>query len=91
MLWLLPGEDRMEDVIEAADEKSELVLDQLAGDKAMEDLMYELDKAVEQGVVTLQAYIKEVRITAREQFFNRAMLLKLKGPTYSIGFIELKG
>lgn len=74
------GEDRMEDVIEAADEKSELVLDQLAGDKAMEDLMYELDKAVEQGVVTLQAYIKEVRTTAREQFFNRAMLLKLKGP-----------
>lgn len=74
------GGEEVEEMFEAGDEGSELVLEHLAGDMAMEDLMYALEKAVEEGVVTPEVYVKQVRFSAREQFFNRFMLLKLRGP-----------
>ncbi|EXB26560.1 Protein ELC-like protein [Morus notabilis] len=58
---------------------SEKLLDCLAADRAVEDVIYALDKAVEEGVVSLEGYIKQVRALAREQFYHRAMLVKLRG------------
>lgn len=58
---------------------SKLVLDCLAADKAIEDLMYALDEAVERGAVSFQVYIRQVRVLAREQFYKKAMLLKSRG------------
>lgn len=72
-------DDEREDGFEAVDEKSEAILDCLAKDLALEDLIYALDKAVEQGVVPFGIYLRQIRVLAREQFSNRAMVNKLKG------------
>lgn len=52
-------------------------IDGLAADEATKDMIYALDKALEQGVI---------RILAREQFFHRDLLVKLK---VKRGFYEL--
>ncbi|XP_010279323.1 PREDICTED: protein ELC-like [Nelumbo nucifera] len=64
------SEDDME-AFEAADEESRSLLDSVAADLAIEDCIYELDRAVERGVITFHQYIKQVRALAREQFFYR--------------------
>ena len=68
------GDDRTEDAFEAADETAERVVNHWAADEAIEDLMYALDEAIEEGVVTIEVYIKQVRASAREQFFHRAKI-----------------
>lgn len=68
------GEDEAE-AFEAADEESKLKIECFSADWAIEDLIYALDKAVEEGAVPFDAYIKQVRVLAREQFSYRAMLL----------------
>ncbi|KAF8401777.1 hypothetical protein HHK36_012723 [Tetracentron sinense] len=70
--------DEAEKAFEAADEESGQVLDCLAADRAIEDLVYALDKAIEDGVMTFEEYIKQVRKLAREQFFHRVKLVKLR-------------
>ncbi|CAN4093362.1 unnamed protein product [Withania somnifera] len=69
--------NKIEDTFEATDKNSKALLDCLAADRATEDLVYSLDKAVEQGVVPLGTYIKQVRLLAKEQFFDRAKLVKM--------------
>ncbi|KAK4357443.1 hypothetical protein RND71_023053 [Anisodus tanguticus] len=71
------SEHQIEDAFEATDENSKLLLDCLAADRATEDLIYSLDKVVEQGVVPLGTYLKQVRLLARDQFFGRAKLVKM--------------
>ncbi|CAL5427553.1 unnamed protein product [Camellia sinensis] len=72
--------DEMGDEFEAVGEESRAVLDCLAKERALEDLIYALDKAVEQGVVSFDIYIGQVRKLAREQFLHRALVVKLMGP-----------
>ncbi|CAN4093684.1 unnamed protein product [Withania somnifera] len=69
--------NKIEDAFEATDKNSKVLLDCVAADRATEDLVYSLDKAVEQGVVALGTYIKQVRHLAKEQFFGRAKLVKM--------------
>ncbi|KAL2535713.1 Ubiquitin-conjugating enzyme/RWD-like protein [Forsythia ovata] len=64
------------DAFEVSDKKSEILLDCQAADYAIEDLIYALDKAVENGAISFEIYIKQVRILAREQFLHRARVLK---------------
>lgn len=73
------GDDEVEDAFEAVDEDSRCMIDELAKDRGLEDVMYVLDKALEQGVVGLDLYIKQVRNIAREQFCHRDLLIKLRG------------
>lgn len=77
-IWIAKIGDEIENAFEAAGDDSDAVLDCLAADKATEDLIYALDKAVEQEVVSFGVYIRQVRVLAREQFCHRAMLLKLR-------------
>lgn len=75
-------EGNIEKAFEGVDDgggDSEKLLDCLAADRGVEDVIYALDKAVEEGVVSLEVYIKQVRALAREQFYHRAMLVKLRG------------
>lgn len=74
--YVLNGE--IDDIFEGLDYKSNLLIDLGANDLAIEDLMYALDKAVEEGVVSFEVYIKQVRILAREQFFCRAKKNKIE-------------
>ncbi|OIT34537.1 protein elc [Nicotiana attenuata] len=71
------SEHPIEDAFEASDENSKVLLECLAADRATEDLIYSLDKVVEQGVVNLGTYLKQVRLLARDQFFGRAKLVKM--------------
>ncbi|KAL2510749.1 Ubiquitin-conjugating enzyme/RWD-like protein [Abeliophyllum distichum] len=68
--------DNILDAFEVSDKKSEILLDCKAADYAIEDLIYALDKAVENGAISFEIYIKQVRILAREQFLHRARELK---------------
>ncbi|KAK9684857.1 hypothetical protein RND81_10G237500 [Saponaria officinalis] len=67
-----------EDVFEEIDEKSKAVLDTLADDRALDDVMYGLDTALIEGVTSFKEYIRQVRVISREQFHCRAMLVKLQ-------------
>ncbi|XP_057460723.1 protein ELC-like [Actinidia eriantha] len=74
------GEEIEDDnAYEVVDEESSVVLDCLAADMSLEDLIYALDKAVERGVVDFDVYISQVRKLAREQFVHRALVVKFKG------------
>ncbi|KAL9168709.1 hypothetical protein ABFS82_04G033000 [Erythranthe guttata] len=68
----------IDDVFEGVDKESEIELECSAADLAAEDLMYALEKAVEEGVLGFEAYFKQVRVLAREQFLCRAKILKIK-------------
>ncbi|KAF5738878.1 protein ELC [Tripterygium wilfordii] len=69
--------DETEDAFEGVDEESKMKIDCLAASMAIDDLIYSLEKAIEGGVLSFEAYIKQVRVLAREQFFCTAMLVKL--------------
>lgn len=73
----------IDEVFEGVDERSEMEMEFLAADLAAEDLMYELEKAVEGGVVSFDVYLKQVRVLAREQFMHRCKLAKIQT---SLGF-----
>uniref|UniRef100_A0A2P2QP05 SB domain-containing protein n=1 Tax=Rhizophora mucronata TaxID=61149 RepID=A0A2P2QP05_RHIMU len=65
-----------DEAFEAVDENSKLVIDCLAADRAIDDLIDALDKALEQQVLNIDAYTKQVRALAREQFYSRRKLIK---------------
>ncbi|XP_068650640.1 protein ELC-like [Aristolochia californica] len=62
---------------EAEDEKSRQILENEAADRAIEDAIEVLDKEAQNGSVSCGAYIRQIRTLAREQFFHRAMRVKL--------------
>ncbi|XP_068636230.1 protein ELC-like [Aristolochia californica] len=66
------------EVFEAEDEKCRQILENVAADGAIEDVIEVLDKEAENGSLSCGAYIKKIRALAREQFFHRAMLVKLQ-------------
>lgn len=74
----------IDDAFESLDGKSEIMLECSAADSAVEDLMYKLDKTVEEGVVSFDVYMKQVRVWAREQFYYRAKMEKIES---SKGFL----
>ncbi|MCL7039867.1 hypothetical protein MKW94_021389 [Papaver nudicaule] len=67
--------NEIEATFEAEDIESEKVLESLAGEQAIEDVVYALDKAIMEGVISLGDYLKQVRILSREQFFYKAVLV----------------
>ncbi|KAI3806030.1 hypothetical protein L1987_21920 [Smallanthus sonchifolius] len=68
---------RVEDAFECVDEHSQMKMECIAEDEALEELMYALDDALGKGVVSHETYIKQVRLLARDQFVARATLVKL--------------
>ncbi|KAI3884023.1 hypothetical protein MKX03_005298 [Papaver bracteatum] len=73
------AKDSIEDAFEAADEVSSQILNLSSEDKAIEDLLYVLETALQQGVVPFDKYLKQVRTLSREQYFHRAKIVKLRG------------
>ncbi|XWS46904.1 hypothetical protein CRYUN_Cryun14cG0108100 [Craigia yunnanensis] len=78
IMALAAGNVEIEDAFEI-DEKSRVRLDSSAADLAIEEVLYKLDKALEQEAVSFDSYIRQVRSLAREQFFHRALEMKLNG------------
>uniref|UniRef100_A0A2P2IPG8 Uncharacterized protein MANES_11G009300 n=1 Tax=Rhizophora mucronata TaxID=61149 RepID=A0A2P2IPG8_RHIMU len=72
------GELDVDSVLECADVLSKQMLDCTAADLAIEDVVYSLDKAVQEGAVPFDQYLRNVRLLSREQFFQRATAAKVR-------------
>ncbi|KAM7268633.1 hypothetical protein ACFE04_010799 [Oxalis oulophora] len=68
----------IDDAYEYVDSLSKQVSELTAADLAIEDVVYALDKAVQQGVVPFDQYLRNVRLLSREQFFHRATAAKVR-------------
>lgn len=64
-------------VVVAEDSLSNQLLNVIAEDNALEDVLYYLGKGLANGKMDADAYLKEVRNISRQQFFIRALSMKL--------------
>jgi len=78
--WLKENEDKQFDIdklVSASDEQSQQILELLASDHAIEDVMYYLDKQLERGGIDVDSYLVNLREMAKRQFMNKALLKKI--------------
>ncbi|KAL6188934.1 hypothetical protein ACLB2K_040325 [Fragaria x ananassa] len=83
--WLRENEGKskdggvdVDDAFECVDALSKQMLDCTASDLAIEDVVYSLDKAVQDGAGPFDQYLRTVRLLSREQFFHRATAAKVR-------------
>lgn len=82
--WLRDNEGKIssdfetDDAFECVDVLSKQMLDCTASDLAIEDTIYALDKAVQDGAIQFDQYLRSVRLLSREQFFHRATASKVR-------------
>ncbi|KAL3678240.1 hypothetical protein R1sor_021196 [Riccia sorocarpa] len=67
------SEFNIDHAFEPTDALSNQLLENTAADLAIEDLLYSLDRAVQDGAVPWDSYYKAVRNLSREQFYLRAI------------------
>lgn len=68
----------VDEAFEAGDSLSKQMMDCTASDMALEDAIYSLDKAVQEGAVPFDLYLRNVRLLSREQFLHRATGSKVR-------------
>lgn len=68
----------VDEAFEPLDGLSKQMLDSTASDLAIEDVVYSLDKAVQEGVVPFEQYLRSIRMLSRDQFFHRALTAKIR-------------
>nr|XP_043622171.1 protein ELC-like [Erigeron canadensis] len=68
----------VDEAFEPVDVLSKQMLECTAADLAIEDVVYAIDKVVQQGVIAFDVYLKRVRSLSREQFFHRATAAKVR-------------
>jgi len=66
------------DTVEPANCWTKQVMKAVALDSAIDDTLYSLDRALGEDVIDYKKYIKQVRKLTREQFFARALSLKIR-------------
>lgn len=73
-----PGSLEAEDAFECTDALSKQMLECTAADLAIEDVIYSMDKAAQEGAIPFDQYLRSVRLLSREQFFHRATGIKVR-------------
>ncbi|KAI8546044.1 hypothetical protein RHMOL_Rhmol07G0085200 [Rhododendron molle] len=68
----------VDDAFECCDVLSKQMTECTAADLAIEDVVYALDKAVQEGSIAFGQYLRNVRLLSREQFFHRATNSKVR-------------
>ncbi|XP_064990299.1 protein ELC-like [Musa acuminata AAA Group] len=68
----------VDDVFQPVDALSRQMQECTAADLATEDTIYALDKAVQEGAIPFDSYLKNIRALSREQFFHRALAAKVR-------------
>ncbi|CAA2997657.1 ELC-like [Olea europaea subsp. europaea] len=86
--WLRDNEEKMgnneinsldvDETLVPCDDLSKQMLDCSASDLVVEDVIYALDKAVQEGAIPFDQYLRNVRLLSREQFFHRATASKAR-------------
>ncbi|PRQ38058.1 putative ubiquitin-conjugating enzyme/RWD, steadiness box (SB) domain-containing protein [Rosa chinensis] len=83
--WLRENEGKtkdggvdVDDAFQCVDALSKQMLECTASDLAIEDVVYSLDKAVQDGAIPFDQYLRTVRLLSREQFFHRATAAKVR-------------
>ncbi|GAB2238117.1 hypothetical protein Droror1_Dr00016019 [Drosera rotundifolia] len=84
--WLKENEGKMggfgkvnvDEIFEFDDGLGRQMVECMAADMAIEDVIYSLDRAVQDGVVSFDVYLRNVRLLSREQFIHRATAGKVK-------------
>ncbi|XP_010534320.1 PREDICTED: protein ELC-like [Tarenaya hassleriana] len=72
------GDLDVDNAFECVDTLSKQMLECTALDLAIEDTVYSLDKALQDGAVPFDQYLRNVRLLSREQFFHRATAAKVR-------------
>ncbi|KAG0459186.1 hypothetical protein HPP92_022314 [Vanilla planifolia] len=63
----------VDNVFDPVDVLSRQMLECTAADLALEDTIYSLDKAMQEGSIPSEMYLKNVRVLSREQFFSAGL------------------
>ncbi|KAM1263280.1 hypothetical protein ACFXTH_028288 [Malus domestica] len=78
----------VDDAFECIDPLSKQLLDCTASDLAIEDVVYSLDKALQDGSIAIEDYLKNVRSLSRKQFYHRATAAKVRAVQMQSQIVE---